>query len=245
MHRFYTPPENISEKITINDKAEVHHIRDVLRMKIGQVAIIFDGKGSEYSAKIISHDEREVKLSIIKKNAMEEKDLFKVCLACALPKKSKFEFIVEKATELGVERIIPLQTSRTIVNLKGEREDKKVSRWQGIAINASEQSQRKTIPKIEKIFTFKDAVQEVSRYDICFIPCLLGKRKKIEEVFHQFKGKNIMVFIGPEGDFTPEEVKFAIKSGCQPVTLGERVLKVDSAAFYTLSVINFLSQLKR
>ncbi|MDP3143730.1 MAG: RsmE family RNA methyltransferase [Candidatus Omnitrophota bacterium] len=245
MHRFYTPPENIKEKIIIKDSSEIHHLKDVLRMKIGEETIIFDGKGNEYNAKINSLSNHEVVLLIIDKKEGGRKNLLQVCLACALPKKSKSEFIVEKATELGAQRVIPLKTVRTIVDLKGERAERKVERWQEIAVNASKQSQRKTVPKIEKIHTFNQAMQEIKKYDLCLIPCLFGKRKKIEDLLMHFSGKSIMVFIGPEGDFTAEEVRLAIKSGCQLVTLGEQVLKVDSAAFYTLSVINFISQMKR
>lgn len=245
MHRFYAPPENIKEKIIIKDQAEIHHIKDVLRMKIGEATVIFDGKGNEYNAKINSLSNHEAVLLIIDKREGGRNSFLQVCLACALPKKSKFEFIVEKATELGAERIIPLKTVRTIVDLKGERAERKVDRWQEIAINASKQSQRKTIPRIEKIHTLSQAMQEVKKYDLCLIPCLSGKRKKIEDLWMHFNGKSIMVLIGPEGDFTLKEVKLAIKSGCQPVTLGEQVLKVDSAAFYTLCVINFTFQMKR
>lgn len=244
MHRFFASADNIKDKIFICDKKEIHHLKDVLRLKRNDEVIVFDGKGNEYFSRVNSLSSQEVELTVIDRKEQPDQKTYSVCLACALPKKSKFDFIVEKATELGVERIIPLKTSRTIVDLKKEREEKRLQHWREIAVNSSKQSQRKTIPTVERVFTFKEALPEVKGYDLGLIPCLSGERRKIAEVLIQFKGKSIMVFIGPEGDFSPEEVSLALKEGCQPVTLGEKVLKVDSAAFYTLAVINFIFQMK-
>jgi len=243
MRRFFVPPENIRDRISIKDKGEIHHLKNVLRLKSGDEVIISDGKGREYRSRINSTGSEGVVLTVIKEI---EATLPKItiCLACALPKNSKFDFLVEKATEIGVDRIIPLKTKRTIVELKGDRQEKKIKHWQEIAVNASKQSQRNTIPELGRVFNFREAVGETKKYDLALIPCLFGKRKKIEDVLMQFEGKSILVFIGPEGDFTPEEVSLAVKAGCQPVALGERVLKVDSAALYSLSVINFIARLK-
>ena len=251
MHRFIASAENIKDKITISNKKEIHHIQDVLRLKRNKEVIIFDGRGNEYISRIDSLSSQRVELTVISREENSSRKDWSVCLACALPKKSKFDFIVEKATELGADRIIPLKTTRTIVDLKKEREEKKLQHWREIAVNSSKQSQRNSIPVVEKVATFNQAVQEVKKYDLGLIPCLparraclFAERQKIEEVLMRFKGKGIIVFIGPEGDFSPDEVSWAVKSGCQPVTLGGRVLKVDSAAFYTLAVINFISQIK-
>jgi 16S rRNA (uracil1498-N3)-methyltransferase len=244
MHRFFAPAENIKDKIVISDKTELHHLKNVLRLKRGEEVIVFDGKGNECRSRIESLDGKEAVMEIIERKEGAGQNDLSVCLACALPKKSKFDFIVEKATELGADRIIPLKTSRTIVDLKKEREERKVRHWQEICVNASKQSQRNRMPAMEKIFTFSEALQEAKRYDLALIPCLTGERKKIEAVLRQFKGKSIMVFIGPEGDFTSDEVSRAVKAGCQPVTLGDLVLRVDSAAFYTLAVIKFVSQMR-
>jgi len=244
MRRFFVPFEDIKDKVLISDGKEVHHIRDVLRLKKDRKVIIFDGKGKEYDAAITSISDSEVELKVLnKRTAAGAKDA-EICLACALPKRAKFDFIVEKATELGVSRIIPLKTSRTIVDLKGDREEKRISRYQEIAVNASKQSQRNSVPKIERVFSFKEALAEIKQYELAIIPCLSGQRQKIEEALLTFKGKSIIVFIGPEGDFTSQEVALAVKAGCQSVSLGSRVLKVDSAAFYVLAVINFISQFK-
>lgn len=245
MHRFFATVDNINDGIIIKDKSEIHHLKNVLRLKKDDEVVVFDGKGKEYQARIKSLSELGVEFAVINRKQNKRQKSLEIVLACALPKKFKFDLVVEKATELGVDRIIPLKTSRTIVDLKGGRAEKKINRWQQIAINASKQCQRTTVPRIEGVTLFNQAVGEIKKYHLALIPCLAGKRKKIEEVLMGFKGKSIIVFIGPEGDFTPQEVQLAVKSGCQPVTLGNRVLKVDSAAFYTLSVVNFIFQLKQ
>lgn len=241
MHnRFYCPPENISDKIiTINDKKEAHHIANVLRLGIESEIVIFNGEGHEFDGKIKEISKNLIRIMITKKYQSKKRP-FEITLACAIPKKAKFDFIVEKLTELGVDKIIPLETERSEVRYNKERMPDKVSHWRQVAINASKQSQRSFIPQIDDVKGFKNVISEVGNYDLAIFPTLEGQRINMPEVLSGFKGKNIIVFIGPEGDFSEEEVKLAKKSGCKIVTLGENVLKVDTAAITVVAVLNAL-----
>jgi 16S rRNA (uracil1498-N3)-methyltransferase len=239
MHnRFFCPPENISDKnITINDKKEIHHIVDVLRFEIGDKVVVFNGEGVEFEGTLKEISRNSINISI-DKQFQAKKRSFAVTLACAIPKKAKFDFIVEKITELGVDRIIPLETERSEARFKKERMLSKVNHFRQVAINASKQCQRSIVPMVEEVMSFKNAIAEVKEYDLSIFPTLEGERISLAEALKGFTGKEIIVFIGPEGDFSEEEVKLAKKSGCKLVTLGENVLKVDTAAITVVAVLN-------
>jgi 16S rRNA (uracil1498-N3)-methyltransferase len=120
----------------------------------------------------------------------------------------------------------------------------KINHWQQIAINAAEQSQRSFIPEIRDISKFETIISAIDKYDLAIMPALEEKTIQIKDTISPFKGKNVIVFIGPEGDFTKEEVKLAKANAVKLVTLGHRVLKVDTAAIYAISVLNYFLKTK-
>lgn len=239
MNRFFVPCRNIIEdNIIIDDLEQIHHISKALRFKIDDKIIIFDDKENLYEGIIKNIDNKKIEIKIIKSKKLKKNLNLEITLACAIPKKAKFDFIVEKTTELGISKIIPIETKNTIVQFDDRKIEQKLKRWQKIILSAAEQSKRINVPQIEPLKNFKDTLGLVKDYDLALIPCLLDPRKSIKEVLNNFKGKTILVFIGPEGDFTKEEVNLAIKAGCIPVSLGNTVLKVDTAAIAILSYIN-------
>ena len=239
MHRFYCPEANFSSKtISVTGKDELHHLRNVLRLKKGSEVFIFDGRGEEASGILTAVTPQAATVQIKSVSQFKpQKPL--IILACALPKKTKFELIIEKATELGVDEIIPLKTKRTEIDLKGDRLDKKHLRYQTIALNASKQSNRHIIPTIHPITAFAPALDLLTKTTDAIIPSLSGKRKNILAAFKELKSsKAISFLVGPEGDFTPEEYGQANEKGCLPVTLGKTTLKVETAAICTVSCAN-------
>ena len=237
MHRFYCPSHNISvDKITFLDKEQVHHIKDVLRLKINDKVKVFDDWGNEYICLLKEFLNNQVILEI-KNRLLSKTHKIKITVACAIPKKSKMDDIIDKLTQLGVERIIPLVTQRVIIKFDKDKENQRLQRWKKIAQSGSQQSQRNTLPVIEAIKGFNEILSESKNFDLKLIPTLLGKRKSLKEILANAKPKNILVLIGPEGDFTDEEIDLAIKAGCIPVSLGELVLRVDTAAIAVTSFI--------
>ena len=238
MHRFFCPIANITkDKIVIDNKEQIHHLKDVLRLKVKDNLMIFDGRGNEYNC-IIEKIANEVTLGIKRKSLPSyKKEGIKITLACAIPKKSKMDDIIDKLTQLGVARIIPLETERVVVKLNKNKKEMRLLRWQKIALNAAQQSQRNTSPVIDPIKNIREVLIKSENYDLKLIPTLTGKRKILKEIFTQIKPKNILVLIGPEGDFSPQEVALAVKAGCIPVTLGDLVLRVDTAAIAVVSFI--------
>lgn len=237
MHRFYCSARNISKnKIIINDLKEIHHIRDVLRLKINDEVRVFDDKGNEYNCSIKELLKNQVIFNIQDKQ-LSKMHKVKIAVACAMPKKSKMDDIIDKLTQLGVDRIIPMQTQRVIVKLDKNKIILRHLHWNKIAQAASQQSQRNTLPVVKSIKSIKEILTESDSYDLKLIPTLTGKRKAIKEIFTKTKAKNILVLIGPEGDFTPEELALAKQLGCIPVSLGDLVLRVETAAIAIVSFI--------
>jgi len=243
MQRFYVTSQDISgDKITITEKDQVHHIHNVLRLKAKEEVVFFDHKSNEYKTEILKSSSQSIILKIKERKKGITTEKAGITIACAIPKKSKIDDIIDKLTQLGVDRIIPLKTKRVIVNLDDKKRQTRLMRWQKIAQNASLQSQRNNFPIIEPVKDIKEVLAESGDFDLKLIPTLLGERESLKNILTKFKYKNILVLIGPEGDFTPEEVALAKQAGCIPVSLGDLVLRVETAAIATISFIRFYAE---
>ena len=239
MNRFFVEKINPLDKyIILHDPAQLHHLRDVLRIKPLEQVAIFDNSGNEYIVVVVEIGAKAVKLEIKEKKPWNDSGI-KITVACAIPKKVKMDDIVDKLTQLGVERIIPLQTERVIVRLDKQKKLDRFQRWEKIAISAVKQSQRNKFVQIKPVTEFKDAILTTEGFDLKLIPTLEGPRKTLKEIFNDpsRKIKSVMILIGPEGDFTPGEVALAVEAGFLPVSLGKQVLRVDTAAIAAVSFI--------
>ncbi len=241
MHRLYCPSQNISgTKITVSDKNEIHHLKDVLRIKEKEEVIVFDAGGNEYICSVERLSDK-VTLHIKERrlSANREQPQIKISIACAIPKKSQMDNIVDKLTQLGVDRIIPLETERVIVRLDRQKKILRQERWKKIALASAKQSQRRILTTIEPVKNIEEVLSQVNDYDLKLIPTLAGRRKILKDVFAKNKAKNILVLIGPEGDFSPREIDLASKFGCIPISLGNAVLRVETAAVAVASFLRF------
>jgi 16S rRNA (uracil1498-N3)-methyltransferase len=238
MHRFYITAQNISQdKIILSDRDQVHHLKNVLRLKPKDRAIIFDAKGNEYNSIIEEILDESVSFRIKSKHKIFPSKGSWITVACAIPKNSKMDNIVDKLTQLGVERIIPLETQRVVIKLDEHKKILLHARWEKIAQNASRQSQRSRLPIIEPIKNIKEILSKREDFDLRLIPTLPGKRKSLKEIITKHKYKNIIILIGPEGDFTPDEVESAKRVGFVPLSLGNLILRVETAAVAVVSFI--------
>lgn len=239
MHRLYCPSQNISDNtIIIDNKEQAHHAKNVLRLKVHEEVVIFDDKGNEYCAIL----EKSLPKAMIfkikdKKNFILIAKKVKITVACAIPKGSRMDEIIDKLTQLGADRIIPLETERVIVKLDKHKRISRQERWKKIALNASLQSQRNTLPILEPIKNIKGLLSDSGSFDLKLIPTLIQERKPLKETLEESKSNNILVIIGPEGDFTSDELVLAKKMGCIPVSLGDLVLRVATAAVAVVSFI--------
>ncbi len=241
MHRFFCGHSNIQKNssIELTDPKEIHHLKNVLRLKKDDQVVVFNTDGREAVGSILSLSPHAVLIRVDYLRPSIPHKTTRVILACAIPKKSKFETIIEKTTELGVDEIIPLLTQRTIVNLKGDQAIRKSWRYQTIATNAAKQCGRRDVPHIHPATKFSDILKSIDSTTTGFIPNLSQKGQNIvKEIQSVRQPKKVIFLIGPEGDFTPEETAAAMKVGLIPVSLGPLVLKVDTAAIAVISLAN-------
>ena len=241
MHRFYVSQKIVGLSIIISDAGCVHHIKNVLRLQIGDKVTIFDGDGDEHICIITGLEKNQVLMDKIS-TKKSRPELCKITIACALPKKSKMDEIIDKLTQLGVYAIVPLITERVILKIN-ENTDSRLERWRKIALSAAEQSQRNRLPQILPVTSFKDILAQSNQYDLKLLPTLEGERTSIRDVIPIPipVSISILVIIGPEGDFSPQEVRQSIDSGFIPISLGENVLKVDTAAIAVASYLKFVA----
>ncbi len=214
-------------------ESDIHHIKNVMRNKIeDQIEVVYDGK--IYISAIASLE--PIKLQIIKEIDEDREIDINLTIAVSLVQEQKFDLILQKLTELGISTIIPLKTDRSIVKLDDKKITKKLTRWQMICKEASEQSKRTIIPKVTDIKT----LQELNDINIKnkFICSLSENTLKLNEYLKD-ELKDILFVIGPEGGFSQNEENYLLKNGFKPVSLGKQVLRVETAAIYIASIINY------
>lgn len=244
MYHFFVEPTQINthDKSVIIVGSDVNHIRNVLRMKIGEELNISNGQdGREYRCAVDSFEEDRVicRLRFIKEENVELPS--KVYLFQALPKADKMEMIIQKAVELGVYKIIPVAAKRCVVKLDEKKAASKTARWQGIAEAAAKQSKRAVIPEVSDVLSFSQAVNLASDIDVRLIPYELAEgmaktRKIIDDLM---PNQDVAIFIGPEGGFEEAEIQAAIENGIIPITLGKRILRTETAGMTVLSWIMY------
>ncbi len=239
MSRFFVSPEKVKKDKIIVDGSEAHHILTVMRLKENDPVVVFDGTGKQYEGFISSSDRKKKTLviEVIKTEKPLANTLPEITLAQAIPKKDKMKYILEKSTELGISAIIPIITERTIVRPEGFS-TQKIQRWKRIVTSASKQCGRVSVPEIQNPAYLKDIINNVSEYDMCIVASLHGKTVPLKNVFENTKPRRILVFIGPEGGFTPDEVKLC-NDNFKFVSLGKNVLKSDTAGLFVLSAVNY------
>ena len=239
MSRFFVPKESVKGNSIHISQKEAHHILDVMRLKVSDEVTVFDGTGKEYVGLIrgAGHRSLEVEIREVRKSADTED--YSVTLIQAIAKKDKMDYVAQKATELGVACIVPVITERTIPDWSDEKKTGIVQRWRRISREAAKQCGRLDIPKILPIKSFLECIKDMDNYDIKLIAALSDKAIKIKDALKSRDGVKIAVAIGPEGDFTPQEVEEAVRMGFKVVNLGPLTLKSDTAGLAVLSMINY------
>ena len=238
LHRFYLAPGEWLVDGPALDPADSHHCADVLRLGVGDRLTVFDGEGNAAEAEL-----REVhrRRCILRIGAARRTPPLRcaVTLAQAVPKGKAMDLVLQKAVELGASSVIPLLTERTVVRFEDAGEaDRKRERWQAIALEACKQCGRDAIPSIAFPRTVKEFLEDIPPGGILLLASLQPGARPIKEVLASCGSRDrVTVMVGPEGDFTPEEVDAAVSAGAVPVTLGPMVLRTETAALYCLSVL--------
>ncbi len=241
MHRFFVDGcNNASDNIIITG-SDVNHIKNVLRIRLGEKILISDGNGTDYECLVVKMDDESVtaKIEDVIKNAAELP--VKITLFQGMPKSDKLELIIQKAVELGAYEIVPVITKRSVVKIDDKKASKKLERYNGIAQAAGKQSGRGIIPQVKDFMSFKQAIEYAKALDMNIIPYEEAEGLEYSrQVIKDVKGnKSLGIFIGPEGGFAKEEVDMAIAMGAKCITLGNRILRTETAGLAVLSIIMF------
>ena len=239
MARFYVPQPQIEKGVLKVEGEEVKHIRKVLRLKAGDEITVFDGLGKEFEGTIVEEGLSSVVIRIQNVYSSKRDSPLEVTLAQSLLKGEKMDYLIQKATELGIQEIIPFLSSRSVPLLEKPRRLKRHHRWERIAIEASKQCGRGVVPKIESLQDYSDMLRMASPNTLRLI---LWEREgiKLKEILERSKErKKIFFIIGPEGGFSQGEVEEAKRAEFIPVTLGRRILRAETASLCFLSILQY------
>lgn len=247
MDRFFVEPEhlNLDDKTLYIDGEDVKHISKVLRYGQGDEIEVCDSNGHEYICRIESIDKTRIDLSIVDEVDINRESRIRVSLYQGVPKSTKMDIILQKLTEAGVDEIVLVNTKRSVVNIKGDKADKKFDRWGRIIYEAAKQCKRGLIPKLRGILSFKEALEDMGKNDINICPYEEEKSLGIKEALQTGQVKKILenkdevrvgIFIGPEGGFAEEENEMVKAAGIASVTMGPRIFRTETASIVATAI---------
>ena len=239
MARFYIPPHAWNPDKLALDPGETHHALDVLRLKAGDRATVFNGQGAEATVEIASAEKSQVALRKLHLS-QSPKLACEITLGQAIPKGKNMELIIEKATELGAAAIAPLLSERTVVHADDGEALRKREKWQRVAVEAAKQCGQNWLPAVGKPVTPKEFFQNSPGFDLMLIASLQSDSRHLKQVLamHSATPRRVLILVGPEGDFTPAEMSLAKTHGCAPISLGPIILRTETAALYCLSILS-------
>ena len=244
MHRFYLPPERCAGAALRLEGREAHHALQVLRLQRGELVTVLDGIGNEFLCAVETSSRASLTLSVSLKNFMAAPPCA-ITLLVGLPKGKIIESIIQKAVELGGQRVVPILSERVVTQLDEEGAESKRDKWQQVAIEAVKQCGAAWLPKIEAPVTIEQFLARQEQFELSLVGSLQKERRHPRDVLREFESKqkrlpqSVGVWIGPEGDFSVNELAAIQNSGALPVSLGRLVLRVETAAVYCLSILNY------
>ena len=239
MPRFFVSNPKIEKGKLKVEGQSVRHIRNVLRLRKGDGMTVFDGSGKEYEGTIVGESSSSVIMAIQEVLPSKTESPLEVTLAQSLLKGEKMDYLIQKATELGVREVVPFFSSRSVPLLEGSKRSARLRRWVKIAIEASKQCGRGMVPVIQPIQEYSGLLLSASQDSLRLI---LWEKEgaRLGEVLTRVKEKTKVFFmVGPEGGFSQEEVENAKKAGFLPISLGERILRSETVSLSLLSILQY------
>ena len=245
MNTFFVKNSQIHSGIAKVTGDDFHHLKNVLRLKPGEEAFICNEDGSKFVGKLFEIRDDMAVFDIIKKEQRNAELKVNITLYQGLPKADKLEKIIKETTQLGIKEIVPTRMKNCVVKLENTDSDKKLERWQKIALEASKQSGRQIIPTISKIINFENIIENIEKYDIVLLLYESEKEISIKNAIYKAKSstdsiKNIAIIVGPEGGFSEKEVKsLSSFENVYVCTLGGRILRTELAPMMALSCLSY------
>ena len=244
MHRFYLPPAQCHPPLLELTGREAHHAREVLRLDHGARVTVLDGAGRQFLCEVRDWERHRVSLTVTGLHTAPPPSA-RVTLIQAVPKGKIFESIIQKATELGVARLLPLLSERVATRLDAAQADDKAGKWRQAAIEAIKQCGQPWLPEVGTPLSLPALLAGGLAFALALVGSLQGDGRHPRSYFQQYEAQHrrrpqsVAAWIGPEGDFTPQELDLIRASGARPVDLGPLVLRSETAALCTLALINY------
>ncbi len=242
MFQFFVEPGQIQEQEAVITGKDVNHMKNVLRMRIGEQVRISDNEGGDFYCQIQDMDGQRIILKVLREAEDTEPNL-KISLFQGLPKGDKMELVIQKAVELGVAEIIPVAMKNCVVKLDQKKAGSKQARWQAIAESAAKQSKRSIIPKIGQVMKFQEAAEYARTLDVRLLP--YENQRGMEHTRQVLgsipKGSSVGVFIGPEGGYDSQEIAL-VKEEMEMISLGSRILRTETAGLCAVSMLLYASE---
>ncbi|MEK7706690.1 MAG: RsmE family RNA methyltransferase [Verrucomicrobiota bacterium] len=244
MHRFFLPPEDCHGSALALTGREAHHALRVLRVRHGERVAVLDGAGHEFLCEVGDTSKQAVQFNIVEKKIISPPPC-QITLLQAIPKGKLFEAIIEKATELGTHRIVPILSERVTTRLDDASAAEKAEKWRLVAIEAIKQCGSAWLPRVDAPMTPQQFLARQETFDLALVGSLQPDAHHPRECLREYQSRqgtlprNVCVWIGPEGDFTPDELRAIHGAGARPISLGRLVLRVETAAIYCLSFLNY------
>jgi len=243
VHRFFVPDVNFQNQVVSIVGEEFKHLAGVLRLRPGDRVGLFDGAGREYLGVIESLEKDRAAVALQEELAADKESPLNLFLVQGIPKGDKMELIIQKATELGVKGIVPLETGRTVVRLEGKKREERRERWQKVAVEAAKQCGRTVVPQVQLPQGLAEFLRSLPGDRVLLIPWEEGGQplKSLLNGPEFLTQLNIPIYIliGPEGGWEREEVALAEEYGAKAVTLGPRILRTETAGLAAISAIMY------
>jgi 16S rRNA (uracil1498-N3)-methyltransferase len=241
MARFFLPRTKIDGRRGIIAGAELHHLRRVLRLRAGDPIVAFDDSGWEHEAVIRTLDDTEAEVEILRSYQAERESPLAVTLALGLIKGDKMDYVIEKATELGVKTIAPFVSRYTVPKINERKAVQRSDRWQKIALSAAKQCGRSSLPQVLPVCDYREVIGGQASADLKLFFWEMEADQTLKHVHgHETGVESVILVIGPEGGLTVEEAELARARGYTLVSLGPRILRAETAALTAVSLVQYL-----
>ena len=240
MTRFFVRPDQITDGVVTLEAEDAHHLRAVLHAQPGQRIAVLDGLGREWPATLTEVGKTKAAANLGTALLLKTEPAVKITVAQALPKMAeKMEQVLQRGTEIGVSHFWAYESERSLTHLAGERQEKRQTRWAAIIKTAAEQSHRARLPALHIAGTFRDVLAAAKSHDLALLAQEGAQNAPLRGLLSRLSQppQTVLVLIGPEGGFTPEEVQAAQNAGVPPVSLGPRILRTETAALVMVSQI--------
>jgi 16S rRNA (uracil1498-N3)-methyltransferase len=235
--RLFVEPDRLVEGDVRIDGPDHHYLFRVMRLTVGATVVLFDGAGRRGNAEVMAIDGENARLRVERIDPVEASSACSISVGLALIKGDRMEWCIQKLVELGAARIVPIQASRAVVKLSGDRAESRRQRWTSVARDAARQCRRTTVPEIAPVCSLPQALEQLGDADLKALLWAKERTRSLREAAAMGAAASAAVLVGPEGGWTSDEVDEAVAAGFEPVGIGPRVLRAETAAIAAVTAL--------